>query len=57
LRLLGSPFSGKAGYYTIASINSTDPVQVPGSSTTEGTKLDQGTAGSGTNQQLSFASG
>jgi hypothetical protein len=46
-----------AGYYTIASINSMDPVQVPGSSTTAGTKLNQGTAGSGTNQQWSFASG
>jgi hypothetical protein len=28
-----------------------------GSSTTAGTKLNQGTAGSGTNQQWSFASG
>ena len=43
-----------AGFYTISSINSLDPVAVPGSSTKAGTKLQQATPSTGTNQQWSF---
>jgi hypothetical protein len=43
------------GSYTIASINSTLDVEVPGSSGTAGTLLDQGTPSGGANQEWTFS--
>ena len=43
-----------AGSFTISSINSLDPVEVPGQSTTAGTTLDQWQANGGTNQEWTF---
>jgi hypothetical protein len=46
----------EAGYYSITSINSTDPVAVPDSSTSKGTLLEQSGVTGGANQQWSFLS-
>jgi hypothetical protein len=45
-----------AGYYTIESINSLDPITVVGASTRAGAQLEQEPAGSGTSSQWSFVS-
>ena len=44
-----------AGSFTIASINSLDPIEVPGSSTKAGTLLDQRPANGGANQEWTFS--
>lgn len=43
-----------AGSDTMSSVNSMDPVEVPGQSTTAGTPLDQWPANGGTSQEWTF---
>jgi hypothetical protein len=47
---------GNGSSVTISSINSMDPVEVPGFSTTSGTNLDQWPSNGGTNQEWSLVS-